>query len=199
VDTARELDILSPRLNRHPQSLLYRAIGYGLETLAGEMHVHEDMDRMDNHQNTEETLMRQMNSMDKTGSIEESHTAYKGYFPEELPARERPPPAVGGTWQQRMKGFWTFSLSSYSIIHTPDRAARIRHIAMITILVLRTAMSGLSILSAVIKGSIAGIVIYSLLAILSMWFTATCLAIIGDAEGDKLLGRLVVVSFIHFL
>ena len=98
-----------------------------------------------------------------------------------------------------MRGFWTFSLSSFSIVHTPDGAARVRHIAMITILVLRSGMSALSILSAVIKGSIAGIVIYSLLAVLSLWFTATCLAIIGDAEGDKRVKRVVVVGRIHFL
>lgn len=70
---------------------------------------------------------------------------------------------------------------------------------MVTILVLRTAMYALSILSVVIKWNIAGIVIYSLLAILTFWFTATCLAIIGDAEGDKRLKGLVVVGCIHFL
>lgn len=96
-----------------------------------------------------------------------------------------------------MSGFWTFSVSSYSVFHAENRAARLRHIAMITILVLRTAMSALSILSAVIKGSVVGIVVYSILAALSMWFTATCLAIIGDVEGEKPLWRFRVVS-IHF-
>jgi hypothetical protein len=70
---------------------------------------------------------------------------------------------------------------------------------MIAILALRTAMSALSILSEVIKGNIAGIVIYSLLAVLTFWFTATCLAIIGDAEGDKRIKRVVVVGYSHFL
>jgi hypothetical protein len=65
---------------------------------------------------------------------------------------------------------------------------------MIAIVVLRTAMSALSILSAVIKGSIPGIIVYSILAALSTWFTATCLAIIGDAEGEKPLWRFRVVS-----
>lgn len=60
-------------------------------------------------------------------------------------------------------------------------------------------MSALSILSAVVKGNIAGIVIYSLLAILGLWFTATCLAIIGDAEGDKPLKGFMVVSYIQRL
>jgi hypothetical protein len=62
---------------------------------------------------------------------------------------------------------------------------RMRHIAMITILLLRTAMSALSILSAIIKKNVTGIIVYSLLALLSVWLTATCLAIIGDAAGDR--------------
>jgi hypothetical protein len=70
---------------------------------------------------------------------------------------------------------------------------------MVIILVLRTAMSVLSILSVVIKGNIGGIVLYSLLALLTFWFTATCLAIIGDAEGDKRIKGVVVVGHIHFL
>ena len=74
-----------------------------------------------------------------------------------------------------------------------------RHIAMVIILILRTAMSVLSILSVVIKGSIRGIVLYSLLALLTFWFTATCLAIIGDAEGDKRIKGVVVVGYIYFL
>ena len=145
--------------------------------------------------------IRQMDSIDKTRSItsiEELHTRQTGYFPEELPTRQAPP-AASSQWKQRMRGFWTFKLSSYSIIHTPDQAARMRHIAMVIILVLRTAMSALSILSVVIKWNIGGIVIYSLLAILTFWFTATCLAIIGDAEGDKRLKGFVVVGCIHFL
>lgn len=64
---------------------------------------------------------------------------------------------------------------------------------MFTILLLRSGMSALSILSAVIKGSIAGIIVYSLLAVLGLWFTATCLAIIGDAQGDKHIKSIVVV------
>jgi hypothetical protein len=142
--------------------------------------------------------MRQMDSMDKTRSIEELRPGHTGYFPEDLPSRPAPPES-GAPWRQRMRGFWTFSLSSYSIIHTPDGAARVRHIAMVIILVLRTAMSALSVLSVVIKWNIAGIVIYSLLAVLTFWFTATCLAIIGDAEGDKRVKGFVVVGYIHFL
>jgi len=146
---------------------------------------------------TEELPMRQANSMDKIMPTEDGRTGHSGYFPEELPAR--PPPAASTRWSQFMKRFWTFSLSSYSIIHAPDRAARLRHISMITILLLRSGMSALSILSSVIKVNIAGIVIYSLLAVLGLWFTATCLAIIGDAEGDKRFKGFTVVCYIHFL
>jgi len=71
---------------------------------------------------------------------------------------------------------------------------------MVAILLLRTAMSVLSILSSVIKGNIANIVIYSLLAVLGLWFTATCLAIIGDSEGDKPMWRFIVVClFFQFI
>ena len=140
--------------------------------------------------------MRQMNNLQKD-SMEQSRTLYQngGYvFPEDLPERERPPPLAQAPWKQRVRQFYTFSLSSYSLIHTPDGKARVRHLAMLTILALRTGMSALSILSAVIKGSIAGIIIYSLLTVLSFWFTATCLAIIGDAEGDKPLLKFRIVS-----
>jgi hypothetical protein len=142
--------------------------------------------------------MRQMDSMDKTRSIEESRYGNSSYFPEDLPQRTAPSPTAA-PWTQRMRGFWTFSPSSYSIIHTPDRAARVRHIAMVAILLLRTAMSALSILSVVIQRNIAGIVIYGLLALLTFWFAATCLAIIGDAEGDKRVKGIVVVGYIQFL
>jgi hypothetical protein len=143
--------------------------------------------------------IRGISSVDKPQFIDESRTGYTNYFPEELPMRTGPPPATGTSWKQRMRGFWIFSLSSYSLIHTPDGAARVRHLAMITVLVLRTAMSVLSVLSAVVKGNIAGIVIYTLLAILGLWFTATCLAIIGDATGDDHVNTTVVVGYFHLL
>jgi hypothetical protein len=143
--------------------------------------------------------MRQMDSMDKTRSMEELRPPHSSYFPEELPMRPGPPPTEEVPWKQHLRGFWTFSLSSYSLIHTPDGAARLRHLAMVTILLLRTGMSALSIISVVIKWNVPGIVIYSLLAILTFWFTATCLAIIGDAEGDKQLKGFVIVSHIHYL
>lgn len=138
--------------------------------------------------------------MDKTSdhhSMEELRTEYSGSFPQDLPARPGPRPKA--PWRLRLRSFFTFSPSSFSFIHTPDGAARVRHIAMIAILVLRTASSVLSIISAVVKKNVAGIVIYSLLAILSLWFTATCLAIIGDAAGDKSVKLAVVVSSIYLL
>jgi len=138
-----------------------------------------------------------MDNINKNLSIEETRTGHSGYFPEDLPMRPDAPPVA--PWSKFMRSFWTFSLSSYSIIHTPDGAARMRHIAMVTILLLRTGMSALSILSAVIKGNIANIVIYSLLAVLGLWFTATCLAIIGDAKGDNRVKGIIVVGYIYFL
>jgi len=69
---------------------------------------------------------------------------------------------------------------------------------MVTIILLRSAMSALSILTAVKDGSIAGIIIYSLLAILGFWFTATCLAVIGDTAGDKQVTGIIVVGLHPF-
>ncbi|KIW25899.1 uncharacterized protein PV07_09035 [Cladophialophora immunda] len=121
-------------------------------------------------------------SMDKNPYSEQ--TVYGGgYFPDELPSRPAPSPAAA-RWT-KLRGFFTFSPRSYNFIHTPDGQARVRRIAMLVILGLRSAMSALSIVSAVINGSLAGIIIYSLLAVLSLWFTATCLAIIGNAAGDR--------------
>ena len=128
-------------------------------------------------------------------SFEESCMEDTHHFPENLPKRVGPPPAATPSW----KRFWAFSLSSYSLIHTEDRAVRMRRIAMVAILLLRGAISGLNILSAVIQGSTWRIVVYSLLTVLSMWFTATCLAIIGDAVGDRKVRKLVVVGCTHFL
>lgn len=130
--------------------------------------------------------------MDSHKLIEETRSGHTGYFPENLPARPDPPPPT--RWNKFMERFWSFSLSSYSIIHTPNQAARLRHMSMVAILLLRSGMSALSILSAVIKGRIAAIVIYSLLAVLGLWFTATCLAIIGDSRGDGQIKGFLVVS-----
>lgn len=142
----------------------------------------------------------QMNAIGKIHSIDELSPRQSSHFPEDLPMRPPPPPrAAAAPWTQRMQGFWTFSLSSYSIIHTPDGAARVRHIAMITIIALRTAMSALSVLSVVVKWNVGGIVLYSLLALLTFWFTATCLAIIGDAKGHAKFKRIIVVGYIPLL
>lgn len=116
-----------------------------------------------------------------------------GHFPEELPARLVPSPAA--TRWTKLRAFFTFSLSSYNFFHTPDGQARVRRMAMVVILGLRTAMSALSILSAVMSGNVASIVIYSLLAVLSFWLTATCLAIIGDTAGNPNYSGTFMVSY----
>ena len=70
---------------------------------------------------------------------------------------------------------------------------------MIFILFIRTAMSALAVFGAVVSGNIAAIVIYAILAVLGFWFVAWCLALIGDAVGErKVLGRMVVCpSLLH--
>jgi ABC-type sugar transport system permease subunit len=108
------------------------------------------------------------------------------------------PLALAPPLKERLRRFYVLSISHLTaLIHTLDGATRMRHIAMITILLLRGAISARSILSAVIQRSIWRIILYSLLALLGVWFTATCLAIIGNAEGDRKLRRLVVVSYIY--
>ncbi|KAF2724461.1 hypothetical protein K431DRAFT_300785 [Polychaeton citri CBS 116435] len=140
--------------------------------------------------------MVEMAKADSTVDVEGLPTTYTGHFPEDLPPRTGPPPAAG--WKGRLRSrLFTFSLSSYSIINTPNGQARVRHMVMIAILVLRTASSALSILSAILKKNVAGIIIYSLLAVLSFWFTATCLAIIGDAAGDRTV-KSVIIKRWHF-
>jgi hypothetical protein len=68
---------------------------------------------------------------------------------------------------------------------------------MITIMGLRTAMSVLSIVHAAVRGQVGSIVAYSIaaysiLAVVTLWFTGTCLTINGDAAEDRYrTGRLV--------
>jgi hypothetical protein len=125
---------------------------------------------------------RNMTTLDNKAFNEQ--TLYGGgHFPDELPAR--PALSPGAARWTKLRNFFTVSPSSYNFIHTPNGQARVRRIAMVVIIGLGSALSVLNILSAVINGNVAGIVIYSLLAVLSLWFTATCLAIIGDAAGSR--------------
>jgi hypothetical protein len=138
-----------------------------------------------------------MPAPDNKRDVEETVLIYGGgHFPDELPPRSGPPPAAT-TWKERLRGFLTFSPQSFNFFSTPDGQARIRRIVMVTILLLRSAMSALSILSAVANGFVAGIIIYSILAVLSLWFTATCLAIIGDAASNREFVGAVIVSRLH--
>jgi hypothetical protein len=137
-----------------------------------------------NAHDPEVVLMRGINNSDGAYSNGFRY-ANGGDFPDNLP----PPPLATPWWKQRWHNFSV----SYSLIHTPDGKVRMRHLAMLTILALRTGMSALSILSAIIKGSVAQIFIYSLLTLLGFWFTATSLAIISNSEGEKPLWRFQIV------
>lgn len=111
-------------------------------------------------------------------------------FPQDLPPRVQ-------SWKQRncpsMRACWHVSPSSYNVRNTPDKRTLWRRIAMIFVLFVRTAMSVLTVIGAVRGGNIAAIVIYAILAVLGFWFVAWCLAIIGDAVGErKVLGKLIV-------
>ena len=116
-------------------------------------------------------------------------------FPQDLPPRTKPPSS--GSWKQRncpnMRACWHVSPSSYNPRGCPDKRTFWRRIAMIFILLARTAMSALTLVMAVFSNNIAAIVIYAILAVLGFWFVAWCLALIGDAGGErKVLGRVVV-------
>ena len=111
-------------------------------------------------------------------------------FPQNLPPREQ-------SWKQRncpnMRVCWHVSLSSYDPRNCPDKRTLWRRIAMILILFARTAMSVLTVISAVRRFNVLAIIIYAILAVLGFWFVTWCLAIIGDAVGErKVFGKLIV-------
>ncbi|KAI0377300.1 hypothetical protein F5Y04DRAFT_182167 [Hypomontagnella monticulosa] len=108
-------------------------------------------------------------------------------FPQDLPPR---PQAT--SWRERncpgFRGCWSFSWEAYSLA-TGDLAVMTRRICMITTLGIRTALSILGVLFRAYSGSIGGMVIGSILAVLGFLFVAWCLAKIGEAEGTrKVLG-----------
>jgi len=82
----------------------------------------------------------------------------------------------------------TFTLSAYNPI-TPDKAVVARRVCMILILLLRTAISILSVVVARLVWFYLG----SILAVIGFFFVAWCLAAIGEARGQrKVLGVHVV-------
>lgn len=92
-----------------------------------------------------------------------------------------------------MRTCWHFSFRSYDPRNCPDKTTLFRRIAMIYVLFVRTGMSVLAVVSAILAMNIAAIVIYVVLAIIGFWFIAWCLAVIGDAQGERrVLGRLIV-------
>lgn len=115
-------------------------------------------------------------------------------FPQELPPR---PSQDNRSWKNRncpnMRTCWHFSLRSYDPRNTPNKRTLFRKISMILILALRTALSVLSLISAIRAMNIAKIVIYAILSVLGFWFVAWCLAEIGEATGERqVLGRMIV-------
>ena len=69
---------------------------------------------------------------------------------------------------------------------------------MIAILVIRVAESALSIWYSVVRMDIPAIVIYTVLGVLGAWFIAWCLALIGDAQGERrVFGTLIVTIANH--
>ena len=118
-------------------------------------------------------------------------------FPQDLPPRPIP---ENRTFKERncpnMRTCWHFSFKSYNPRHTPDKQTLFRRISMIFILSLRTAMSVLALIFAIIRMNIASIVVDTILGVLGFWFIAWCLATIGDAVGERrVFGKLIVMHF----
>ncbi|KAM0714727.1 hypothetical protein Q7P37_009744 [Cladosporium fusiforme] len=133
-----------------------------------------------------------------TGMMERGDVEQESPLPVDLPPR----PTRGATTGSRRElclreRFFTISMSSYDIIHTHDGQIWLRHIVMVAILLLRAAMSALCIFSALMQRNVAAIALYGLLTFLSFWFTATCLAVIGDAAGDRGVSGVIIKRW-HF-
>jgi hypothetical protein len=115
-------------------------------------------------------------------------------FPEDLPPRPIP---ENRTFKERncpnMRTCWHFSFRSYDLRNCPDKATLFRRIAMIYTLFVRTGMSTLALVSAIRAMNIGSIVVYAILAVIGFWFIAWCLAVIGDAQGERrIMGKSIV-------
>ncbi|KAI1398301.1 hypothetical protein F4819DRAFT_39113 [Hypoxylon fuscum] len=104
-------------------------------------------------------------------------------FPQDLPPRPEPT-----TWRERncpgFRGCWHFSWEAYNL-HAADKAILARRVCMITTLGVRTALSILGVFFRAYSGSIGGMVVGSILAVLGFLFVAWCLARIGEAQGTR--------------
>lgn len=106
-------------------------------------------------------------------------------FPQDLPPRPQP---------IAQKSQWKIRLSSYSLRHLPDARTRWRRIAMWTIILFRLGLSVFAILWAVALQIWAEVVIFSILAAVGFYLVALPLQTIGDATGERRLGRMLIVS-----
>ena len=106
-----------------------------------------------------------------------------------LPPRPQPASRHAG-WKDRncpgMRGFWEFSLSSYSL-RTSDKAVLARRICMIAVLGCRTAISIIGILYNVFTLRLVSLILGVIFAVLGFVFVGWCLAKIGEAEGERVV------------
>ncbi|OHE91165.1 hypothetical protein CORC01_13541 [Colletotrichum orchidophilum] len=116
-----------------------------------------------------------------------------------------------GTVQNRMcpnmRTCWAFSWEAYNL-KTSDKAVLLRRICMIIILGIRTAISIFGVVNDIIHTQIVSLIIDIILGVLSFFFIAWALAVIGQAEGRRkvlgvMIGRwhldifLLVTAFLH--
>ncbi|KAH7126580.1 hypothetical protein B0J11DRAFT_281027 [Dendryphion nanum] len=108
-------------------------------------------------------------------------------FPTDLPERPTQQPA-GGSWKERncpgMRSCWSISFHSYSL-KTSDKIVLARRICMIAILVIRTAVSVLTIIGHAWGGRLLSLIMGTIFAVIGFFFIAWCLAVIGDAKGTR--------------
>ncbi|KAF2681812.1 hypothetical protein K458DRAFT_371751 [Lentithecium fluviatile CBS 122367] len=110
-------------------------------------------------------------------------------FPDSLPPRTQPA-GYGRSWKDRncpgMRGFWEFSLNSYSL-RTSDKAVLARRICMIVVLGCRTAISVLGVIKNAFGMRIVSLILGIILGILGFLFVGWCLAQIGEAKGVRVV------------
>lgn len=91
-----------------------------------------------------------------------------------------------------MRSCWSFSWESYSL-NTSDPAVIIRRLCMWAILLVRTAISILSVMFRAYGGYIVSMALGVILGVLGFFFIAYCLALIGEVQGRrKVMGVLLV-------
>lgn len=93
-----------------------------------------------------------------------------------------------------MRSCWSFRFASYNPFNRPTSADTIRRVCMIVTLGSRTILDVLGLWNNLVGMKVLGVLISLILGLIAFFFVAFCLAIIGDAEGERMVMRWNVVS-----